>query len=189
MGVQQEEYELIDRILEGDEASYKILVDKYKKYAFSLSLRILNNREDAEEASMDAFVKAFHSLKGFNRNSKFSTWLYRIVFNTSLTYKKKQKLNQSIDDTYLGETLESEETDELQEKDQRKFIMQALKELLPMDATILSLFYLKENTLEEIGEVVGMNPNSVKVKLFRARKRLADELTKNLSHEAIALIK
>jgi RNA polymerase sigma-70 factor (ECF subfamily) len=67
--------------------------------------------------------------------------------------------------------------------------MQALKELLPMDATILSLFYLKENTLEEIGEVVGMNPNSVKVKLFRARKRLADELTKNLSHEAIALIK
>jgi len=187
--VQHEEYELIDRILAGEEALYKVLVDKYKSYAFSLSLRILNNREEAEEASMDSFVKAFHSLKNFNKGSKFSTWLYRIVFNTSLTYKKKQKFDYSIDDTFLGETLESNEVDPLQTEDRRKFILKAMKNLLPIDATILALFYLKENSLEEIGQVTGLNPNAVKVKLFRARKRMADELYKNLAHEAESLLR
>lgn len=189
MSVHQEEYETIDRIIAGEEASYKILVEKYQSFAFSLALRILNNKEEAEEATMDAFIKAYHSLKNFNRESKFSTWLYRIVFNTSLTYKKKQRINQSIDDTYLGETLESEHSNDLHEKDQRYFINEALERLIPMDATIITLFYLKEHSLEEIGVIVGMNPNSVKVRLFRARKRMADELSRNLAGEAITLMK
>lgn len=188
MDVQQEENSLIDRILAGEEALYKVLVDKYKSYAFSLSLRILNNREEAEEAAMDSFVKAYHSLKNFKRGAKFSTWLYRIVFNTSLTYKKKLKYDQSIDDTFLGETLESDEAEPIREEERRKFILDAMKQLLPMDAAILALFYLKENSLEEIGEILGINPNSVKVKLFRARKRMADELDKRLAHETASLL-
>lgn len=188
MDVQHEEYAIIDRILAGEEALYKVLVDKYKSYAFSLSLRILNNREEAEEAAMDSFVKAFHSLKNFKKGAKFSTWLYRIVFNTSLTYKKKMKYDQSIDDTYLGETLENTEAEPFRNEERKKFILVALRRLLPMDAAILALFYLKENTLEEIGEILRLNPNAVKVKLFRARKRLADELSNKLAHETASLL-
>ena len=76
---------IIDRILEGDENQYKVLIDKYKNYAFTLALNVLNNREDAEEVAQDSFVKAFKNLKKFNRQAKFSTWFYRIVTNTAIT--------------------------------------------------------------------------------------------------------
>jgi RNA polymerase sigma factor (sigma-70 family) len=82
----QEENDLIDQILAGKEEPYGRLVDQYKSYAFTIALKILNNRPDAEEAAQDAFIKAFHYLKSFNRKARFSTWLYRIVFNTAVSY-------------------------------------------------------------------------------------------------------
>ena len=75
----EEEYLLIDRILAGDRNLYATLVDKYKSYAYTIAMKVLENRPEAEEAAQDAFIKAFHYLKGFNRQAKFSTWLYRIV--------------------------------------------------------------------------------------------------------------
>src|SRR5436190_11241235 len=82
---------LIDRILAGDQQAFADLVDKHKRYALTIAFKILQHKPEAEEAAQDAFIKAYHHLAGFNRQSKFSTWLYRIVFNTAITYKRKHK--------------------------------------------------------------------------------------------------
>ena len=87
----QEENKLIDRILAGKQEPYARLVENYQRFAFTIALKILNNRPEAEEATQDAFIKAFHYLKNFNRKARFSTWLYRIVFNTAVSYKRKNR--------------------------------------------------------------------------------------------------
>ena len=92
---------IIDRILDGDESQYKILIDKYKSYAFTLALNVLNNQEDAEEVAQDSFIKAFKSLSKFNRQSKFSTWIYRIVTNTAITHRRKKRVvSEDIDQAH-----------------------------------------------------------------------------------------
>jgi len=129
-------------------------------------------------------------LKRFNREAKFSTWLYRIAFNTAITYKRKQKKQFSnIEDTKVDETIGDEIKDNVNTSDQQKFINKALQKLLPADVTVITLFYFKEFSLEEISNVTGMKINAIKVKLFRARKRLADELSRILAHETQTLLR
>ena len=82
----------IERIIKGEAAAFRELVERHKDYAFTVSLRILNNREEAEEAAQDAFVRAYNALATFNREAKFSTWLYRIVVNCALTVQQKRKM-------------------------------------------------------------------------------------------------
>src|SRR6187431_3561703 len=96
------EHALLDRILAGDQQVYADLVDKHKSYAYTIALKILQNRPEAEEAAQDAFIKAYHHLSSFNRQSKFSTWLYRITFNTAISYKRKRKASfQSIENVII----------------------------------------------------------------------------------------
>jgi len=179
------ENELIDQILEGNKMLYNQLVVKYQGYAFTIANNILNSREDAEEVAHDAFVKAYRNLERFNRSAKFSTWLYRIVFNTAISYKRKNRITkESLDNAYyLSEPTPSG----LEVADQKKFINKALKNLLAEDKLALTLFYLKEHSIEEIAEITEMKISTVKVRLYRARKRLADELKNILKEEALTL--
>ena len=105
----QEENTLIDQVLAGKQEPYALLVDHYKSYAFTIALKILNNRSDAEEVAQDAFIKAFHYLKNFNRQARFSTWLYRIVFNTAISHKRKNNQVLSSIENH-DHALEEEET-------------------------------------------------------------------------------
>jgi RNA polymerase sigma factor (sigma-70 family) len=82
------EHSRIEKILAGEQYIYAELVDKYKSYAYTIAQKILQNKPEAEEATQDAFIKAYHHLAGFNRQAKFSTWLYRIVFNTAAAISK-----------------------------------------------------------------------------------------------------
>lgn len=177
---------VIDRVIKGEEDLYNLLIERYKSYAFTIALNILNSREDAEEAAQDSFIKAYQHLKDFNRQSKFSTWLYRIVFNTSITYKRKQKVKKEslevVKYTY-GETSSSA----MEVQDQKKYIQQALSRLQELDRVVISLFYLKELSMEEISEITNLAVNTVKVRLHRARKRLADEMKTILKEEALNL--
>ena len=183
---QLEENALIDRILAGKQDGYARLVDTYKSYAFTIAFKILNNRPDAEEAAQDAFVKAYRSLKSFNRQSKFSTWLYRIVFNTAISYKRKNRVAiQSIDEN-IDHSADSLETD-VERDDKRIFIGKALEQLNALDRTAIQLYYLKEFTLEEVAGIMGHNLNTLKVRVHRARHRLAEELRKILKQEALTL--
>src|SRR5688572_30379883 len=100
---------ILDKVLAGDQQAYASLVDKHKSYAYTIAYKILQNQAEAEEAAQDAFIKAYHHLAGFNRQSKFSTWLFRIVFNTSISYKRKNKQQfQDIENTVIAYAQEAE---------------------------------------------------------------------------------
>ena len=182
----QEEYSLIDRIMAGEEALYATLVDKYKSYAYTIALKVVENRPDAEEVAQDGFIKAFHYLKKFNREAKFSTWLYRIVFNTAISYKRKNKQQfQSIENTVIEYSGRADH--EIEKEDKRIFIDQAIKKLSEADRVAVQLYYIKEYSLEETAEMLSQNINTLKVRIHRARQRLADELKKILHEEALTL--
>jgi RNA polymerase sigma factor (sigma-70 family) len=177
---------IIDQLLAGDREVYAVLVNKYKSYAFTIAQKILQNRPEAEEAAQDAFIKAFHHLAGFNRESKFSTWLYRIVFNTAISYRRKNRPQfQSIETTIIEY---DQDADGILEKiDKKKYLNQAMLKLSEADRGALTLFYLEEFSLEEIAEITGMQANTAKVRIHRARLRLADELKNILNQEALTL--
>jgi len=177
--------QLLDKIIDGDQNAFNKLVITYKDYAFTIAYNVLGNREEAEEIAHDSFIKAYKNLKKFNRTAKFSTWLYRIVFNTAVSEKRKKKIHKDPieDHMYLPE----DNRDQLEDQDKKYFLNEGLKNLLDEDRIVLTLFYLDDMSLEEISQVVDMKVNSIKVRLHRARKRLARELEKKLKHEALNL--
>jgi RNA polymerase sigma-70 factor (ECF subfamily) len=182
----EEENVLIDRILAGERHCYAELVDKYKSYAFTIAFKIVNNRPEAEEAAQDAFVKAFYYLKNFNRLAKFSTWLYRIVFNTAISYKRRNRQSfQSMDDRIVEYAQGAESA--LEKDDKKVFVAQAMAALNEADRVSLQLYYIKEFSLEEVAEMMGQNINTIKVRVHRARQRLAEELKRILKQEALTL--
>jgi RNA polymerase sigma factor (sigma-70 family) len=173
----------IERILKGEAAAFRELVERHKDYAFTVALRILNSREEAEEAAQDAFVRAYNALATFNREAKFSTWFYRIVVNCALTVQQKRKIRTEDLDNAKILRGPSDATDAFKQKEQRHFIERGLKLLSPDDVTMITLFYLKENSLEEIAASIGIETNTVKVKLHRARKRLAEVMQEMMRGE------
>jgi RNA polymerase sigma factor (sigma-70 family) len=177
---------LIDRILGGERNLYAQLVDRYKRYAFTIALKILPHRPEAEEAAQDAFIKAFHHLKDFNRESKFSTWLYRIAFNTAISYKRKHRYQfENIE--HAGLTISPDADGYLEATDKRKFLQQALGKLPDIDRTALTLFYWKGLSLDEIAEIMNIQANTLKVRIHRARQKTGDELQILLKKEALTL--
>ena len=180
------DHAILDKVLAGDQHAYAEIVDKHKRYAFTIASRILINRGEAEEAAQDAFIKAFHHLANFNRESKFSTWLYRIVFNTAISYKRKQKnVYQSIENIAVSYDYEGHEV--LERDDKQKYLALAMTKLNEADRAALTLFYLQEFSLEEIASITSQPPNTMKVRIHRARLKLADELKVLLNKEALTL--
>ncbi len=180
--------ELIRKILQGEQALFAQLVERYRNYVFTLVLRFTDNREDAEEISQDIFVKAYRSLADFRGESKFSTWLYTIVRTSCITFLRKKKLDiTSIDDERTFVQLESRESafsaNTIEQRSRHAMVNEAIRMLSPDDAQLLSLFYKGEQSLEEIGKIMHLDPNTVKVKLHRARHRLKDKMEKHFSHE------
>jgi RNA polymerase sigma-70 factor (ECF subfamily) len=184
--------ELIEQTLGGNQAAYADLIKRHQRFVFTLAMRFAKSREDAEEIAQDCFVKAYKSLSNFQQQSKFSTWLYSIVYTTAMTFLRKKRVDTtSIDDenVYLQVEEHGSFENNLAEKKSRSFYVNlAISQLLPDDATIITLFYNGEQSLEEIAETLGMEANTVKVKLFRARQRLKEKLEKLLKHEAKELI-
>ncbi len=180
------EHSRIERILAGEQNLFAEMVDKYQSYAYTIAQKILQSKPDAEEAAQDAFIKAFHHLGDFNRQAKFSTWFYRIVFNTAISYKRKQRHQfQTIENTIVE--YHEEANSMLEKKDKKKYLDLAMGKLNAADKTALTLFYMDEFSLEEIAEITGMQANTVKVRIHRARQRLADELKILLNKEALTL--
>jgi RNA polymerase sigma factor (sigma-70 family) len=185
--------ELIQETLGGNQAAYTELVKRHQRFVFTLALRFAKSREDAEEIAQDCFIKAYRSLASFQGQSKFSTWLYSIVYTTSMTFLRKKRLDtDSIDDENTYIQVESQtsafDVNNAENKSRSFYLNQAIEQLLPNDAAIITLFYKGEQSLEEIGRTMGMEANTVKVKLFRARRRLKEKLERNLKQEAKELI-
>lgn len=184
--------EVISRILLGEQGLFSILVERYQNYVFTLVLRFTDSREDAEEISQDVFVKSYRSLADFRGESKFSTWLYTIVRTSCITFLRKKKLDTtSIDNERTLIQLENHESgfkaNTIEQKSRHAMVNQAIRLLSPDDAQVLTLFYQGEQSLEEIGRIMGLDPNTVKVKLHRARHRLKDKMEKHFSVEVSEL--
>jgi len=182
--------EVISRVIRGDQYAYAELVHRYKDYVFTLALRFCKNREDAEEVSQDIFIKVYRSLADFKGTSKFSTWLYTITYNTSVTFLRKKKMDvKSIDDDHTFLQLENQESsfsaNQMEQKSRVNHVNQAIGKLSADDSQIITLFYKMEQSLEEIGVILGLEPNTVKVRLHRARQRLKEKLEKDYRSEAI----
>ena len=185
--------ELINQTLAGNQSAYADLVKRHQRFVFTLAMRFAKSREDAEEIAQDCFIKAFRSLASFQQQSKFSTWLYSIVYTTAMTHLRKKRLpTDSIDDegTFLQVANQSAGMDVniAEQKSRSYYLNMAIGQLLPDDATIITLFYNGEQSLEEIAGTLGIEANTVKVKLFRARQRLKEKLEHLLKHEVNELV-
>jgi RNA polymerase sigma factor (sigma-70 family) len=180
--------ELIQHVLQGNTAAYAELVERYRNFVFTIVLRYISNREDAEEVSQDIFVKAFRSLADFKGASKFSTWLYTITTTTSLTFLRKKKLEvHSLDNENVFAAADNMDggmsANQIEQKSRVAMVNEAIRMLSPDDAQIITLFYKGEQTLEEIAQIMGKEANAVKVQLHRARTRLKEKMTKHFSAE------
>ncbi len=168
--------ELIDRVLAGDTAAYQGLVERYQHMVFTLAVRLLRNRELAEETAQDVFVKAYLGLKGFRGSSKFSTWLYKIAYHRILDTAGAEGRKPGLRSDLAPEDLSARSLDDtwsqLMERERRTALDQALERLDPVDRSLLSLFYLQEQSLQEVSEITGLSTGTAKVRLFRARERL-----------------
>lgn len=185
--------ELVNSVLTGNTANYAVLVKRHQRFVFTLALRFTKNRQDAEEVAQDCFVKAYKALGTFKQTSKFSTWLYTITYTTAMTYLRKKKLNAaSIDDEEQVLQIANQDSafdaNTVEKKSTYKYLNEAITMLLPDDAAIITLFYKAEQSLEEIGLALAMEPNTVKVKLHRARHRLKEKLQFLLKEEVKELI-
>ena len=189
MKIKETDNFIIERILSGDKSGYKDLANRHKDYAFTVAYKIAGTREDAEEIAQDAFIQAFQALPTFNQEAKFTTWFYRIVFNAALMFKRKNRIQaEDIELSQSAQYVAADTDKNLKITEQRQYIQKAFNHLSPDDVTMITLFYLKEQSLEEIAQVVGISAETVKVKLCRARKRLAETMSKMLGKEVKTLI-
>ncbi|MCC8409503.1 sigma-70 family RNA polymerase sigma factor [Mucilaginibacter sp. UR6-1] len=185
--------ELIEQSLTGDQSAYAELIRRNQRFVFTLALRFTKNREDAEEVAQDCFVKAYRNLQAFQGQSKFSTWLYSIVYTTAMTHLRKKRIaTDSIDDEGTFIQIENKpsgyDMNNVENRSRSYYLNLAIEQLLPDDAAVITLFYKGEQSLDEIAQALNMEANTVKVKLFRARQRLKEKLERLLKHEAKELI-
>ncbi len=167
-------------VLNGDNSAYRSLVEKHQDLVYTIVHRIVVRAAEAEEVAQDVFVKAYHKLSDFKAEAKFSTWLYRIAYNTAISHTRKKKVEFLAMDE---EMIENHSEDAIQQEimglspeEQTELIKKALSSLPQTDNLIISLYYYHDKGLEEISEIVDLTQNNVKVKLFRIRQKLLKEM-------------
>ena len=180
--------EIISKVLSGDHQAYAGLVSRYQNYVFTLTLRMVKNREDAEEVAQDVFIKAYKYLSDFRGASKFTTWLYTIVNNTCISFLRKKKLDiHSLDNEKVFEVADSLDSglraNLVEQKSKMTMVSNAISMLSPDDAAIITLFYKGEQSLEEIARILGLEANTAKVRLHRARTRLKEKMETYFAQE------
>ena len=173
-----------------DPSAYRILLTNYNRYAYSIAFKIVRNREDAEEVVQDSFVKAFKAIRNYTGTGKFSTWFYRIVFNTALTkIRNKRVIMDSLEELpHSNFDLEipnnyPDSFEKLVRRDQADILNRALSILSEAENLSITLYYICENTISEIETITGWNSSTIKIRLFRARQKLYAELSKYLKEE------
>ncbi|TAL68283.1 MAG: sigma-70 family RNA polymerase sigma factor [Bacteroidetes bacterium] len=184
----------IQKILKGDTNAYVMLVNKYKQMVFSISMRVLRNKEDAEESAQDTFLKAYSYLNEYNGKASFSTWLYRIGYTSAISKLRKRKTSirtEPIDDDYLENeepAMVNDSLNALETEEQRKYIDMALNMMDENECLLLTLFYLDGMSVAEISEMTGLSHSNIKIILFRSRKKLFIILKKLLKQEINILV-
>lgn len=173
--MKQDEVHIIHEILGGKTSRYEYFLDKYGQQVFALVARIVSCQEDAEELTQDVFLKAFQHLSSFKEASSFSTWIYRIAYNTAISAVRKRnhdvyhlddKEFARLSDTQVDEALGNDSEEQLQR------LYSAIEKLEAEERVLITLYYMEEKTMAEIAFIQSMTESNVKVKLHRIRKKL-----------------
>lgn len=187
-----EDSQIIQRALAGDETAYKKLMKKYHDAIFNFIFKMVRDREQVEDLTQEAFIKAFGSLRKFNDEFAFSTWLYKIATNNSIDYIRKRKLQvysidkpiDARDSEYVFELPdEGYEADQELISDQRAvMIRNAIGKLPPKYRKVIELRHVEEKSYEEIADVLNLPIGTVKAHIFRARELLYRQLRGRIRH-------
>lgn len=176
----QDDHYYIEQVLKGNTSVYAYLVNKYQDMVYGLALKLLKNKEDAEELAQDSFVKAYQSLTLYRMESKFSTWLYRITYNGCISLLRKRKVKMRwLDEERLSDQDEVRVQEQLQGIDKAelaKYLKLAMDRLPEQDQVLLTLCYYEDQKMEEISQITGLTESNVKVKIHRARKKMYELL-------------
>ncbi|MCE8461952.1 RNA polymerase sigma factor [Bacteroides caccae] len=173
---QEDEIYYITRILDGETEYFSVLLDRYSRPLYSLIVQIVGCPEDAEELLQDVFLKAFRNLSGYKQECRFSTWLYRIVYNTSISATRKRKQEFLYIEESAINNVPDEKIDEMialgGDEEQIECLRKAIDQLEGEEKALITLFYYEEKSLEEISEILKITVGNVKVRLYRTRKKI-----------------
>ncbi len=188
MHTRPDDLAVIQSVLQGRQADYAILVDRYRQYVFTLAFRYVPEREVAEELAQDIFVKAYTNLANFRAESKFSTWLYTIVHTTCLSHLRKKNNTPLLLEEEKIVSLHDERQHEspagrLEQNSRKALLDKAIKQLPEAEGNVLTLFYQASQSVEEVAAITGMTVSNVKVKLFRARQKLKEIIESKYKQE------
>jgi RNA polymerase sigma-70 factor (ECF subfamily) len=174
----------VQRVKAGDIQAFTTIVTKYGEMIFTIVRKIVVNREEAEDITQEVFIKIFNSLDKFREESEFSTWLYKIAYNTTISELRKKKIYcVPIEDNLLpNNNLSTQEDDEIIEI-KLQYLEKALKKLSPDEIFLVTLHYMDEQSIENISIISDLSISNVKVKLHRIRKKLAIEISKLMHDE------
>ncbi len=172
------EKELIRKILKGEKELFSLFIREYENQIYSLCISIVKNREEAIDLVQDTFYLAFKNLSSFKGNSKFSTWLYRIAYNLSISRVRRKNNFLSLDSVFEDGKevdIEDETSDiwlSIDEEEIKRMIEEGMKKLKPWERAIIELRDIKNLNYDEIAEVLGIPMGTVKSRLNRARNHL-----------------
>ena len=173
--MKNDEANIIHRIVKGETSLYEYFLDKYSQQVFVLIVRIVENQEDAEELTQDTFLKAFEHLSSFKAESSFSTWIYRIAYNTAISATRKKKQDLFVMDNAVLTNISDQQIDDtLNDESEERIgkLNEAIKKLDAEERALISLFYNEEKPIGEIALILGLTESNTKVKLHRIRKKL-----------------
>jgi RNA polymerase sigma-70 factor, ECF subfamily len=169
---------LVKRSIRGDERAFALLVDRYKAMLFSMSYRLLGDSGLAEDAAQESFIKAYAALSGFRGQSKFSSWLYRICYNTCISMLRRRKPSVELDEAMSVSI--AGPADNFQREDARQAIEVELKGLPDGPRQLLTLYHLNDLSYEEIAKLVRKPMGTVKAEIHRGRQMLRERLVERV---------
>ena len=182
------EAEIVRRTQAGDETAFRQIVERHRSKVFSIIYGIVRNRNDAEDIAQQVFTKIYFSIKGFDFRSSLITWIYKIAVNECYDYLRKQKVRKLVYESGLGEddTRTMENSELAVEKaplisiqvERRDYLMRLLSKVSEEERLLLVQKEVHGLSVQELAEMTGLNQNTIKVKLFRARQKLVKAASK-----------
>lgn len=192
---------LVDKILRGNLNVYRELVENYQNLVGHIVFRLVSQPENREEIAQEVFIKVYQNLSNFKFQSKLSTWIGRIAYNTTINYLRKERIplyedinptqsNGAADEEYIDPLRSVEDNyptpaERIEDKDRAAFLKNQIEKLPVPYRTIITLFHLEQMSYQEISEIMDLPEGTVKSYLFRARKKLKDILVVELQGEEI----
>lgn len=186
---QKDDIFYVEKVISGQTGYFSYIVDRYQSIVFSIAMKVLKNREDAEEMAQESFIKAYKSLHTFKGNAKFSTWLYRITYNSCISELRKRKIHfTSTEEVQISDEAQEMDLEGIPEENRAKVIKEAMSRLPEDEYMLVLLFYFEDKSIEEISKVTGLTESNAKVKLFRARKKLYSILSDIMKDELYTIL-